>query len=83
MGRLGLAWHYDIDEFRPVESTPIVIDGVMYVTGAWSMFAKIVCRDTIHLRQILNEKIQEIQGIQRTETFISLEESIKRQITLV
>ena len=54
-----------------------------YTTGAWSMFAKIICRDTAHLRQILNEKIQAIEGIQRTETFISLEESIKRQITLV
>jgi Lrp/AsnC family transcriptional regulator for asnA, asnC and gidA len=30
----------------------------------------------------LNENIQSVKGIQRTETFISLEESIKRQITL-
>ncbi len=54
-----------------------------YTTGAWSIFAKIICRDTNHLREILNERIQEISGIQRTETFISMEESIKRQITLV
>lgn len=53
-----------------------------YCTGAYSIFAKIICRDTNHLREILNEKIQEIEGIQRTETFISLEESIKRQINL-
>lgn len=53
-----------------------------YTTGAYSMFAKIICRDTNHLRSVLNDSIQGIEGIQRTETFISLEESIKRQITL-
>ena len=53
-----------------------------YTTGSWSIFAKIICRDTTHLREILNEQIQSVPGIQRTETFISLEESIKRQIIL-
>ncbi|MCC8409691.1 Lrp/AsnC ligand binding domain-containing protein [Mucilaginibacter sp. UR6-1] len=53
-----------------------------YTTGSWSIFAKIVCHDTNHLREVLNEHIQSVSGIQRTETFISLEESIKRQITL-
>lgn len=53
-----------------------------YCTGAYSMFAKIICRDTNHLRSVLNDSIQAIEGIQRTETFISLEESIKRQIKL-
>lgn len=53
-----------------------------YTTGEYSMFAKIICRDTNHLRSVLNDSIQGIEGIQRTETFISLEESIKRQIAL-
>jgi Lrp/AsnC family transcriptional regulator for asnA, asnC and gidA len=53
-----------------------------YTTGAYSMFAKIVCKDTIHLRTILNEKIQAIKGVQRTETFISLEQSIRREIVI-
>ncbi|MBC7914562.1 MAG: Lrp/AsnC ligand binding domain-containing protein [Pyrinomonadaceae bacterium] len=53
-----------------------------YCTGAYSMFAKIICRDTNHLREVLNDSIQAVEGIQRTETFISLEESIKRQISL-
>jgi len=53
-----------------------------YCTGAYSMFAKIVCRDTNHLRKVLNDGIQAVPGIQRTETFISLEESIRRQIRL-
>ena len=53
-----------------------------YCTGTYSMFAKIICRDTNHLREVLNGEIQAIEGIQRTETFISLEESIKRHMTL-
>jgi PQQ-dependent dehydrogenase (methanol/ethanol family) len=36
VGRLGLAWYFDIDEYRPVQATPLVVDGVMYVTSAWS-----------------------------------------------
>jgi quinohemoprotein ethanol dehydrogenase len=34
---LGLAWFADIDTERGQESTPIVVDGVMYLTSAWSM----------------------------------------------
>ena len=34
---LGVAWTYDLATSRGVESTPIVIDGVMYVTSAWSV----------------------------------------------
>lgn len=51
-----------------------------YTTGLYSIFTKIVCRDTNHLRDILHDKIQMISGIQRTETFISLQESIDRPL---
>ncbi|MBK8555043.1 MAG: Lrp/AsnC ligand binding domain-containing protein [Lewinellaceae bacterium] len=54
-----------------------------YTTGLYSVFAKIICKDTNHLRLILHDKIQKIAGIQRTETFISLEQSINRPINLV
>jgi quinohemoprotein ethanol dehydrogenase len=37
VGRLGLAWSFDLDTaHRGQESTPLVVDGVMYVTAAWS-----------------------------------------------
>jgi glucose dehydrogenase len=37
VGQLKLAWHYDLDAaHRGQESTPLVVDGVMYVTSAWS-----------------------------------------------
>jgi len=56
--------------------------GAHYTTGNYSIFAKIVCRDTSHLRVVLHDKIQHIVGIQRTETFISLDESINRPIDI-
>jgi PQQ-dependent dehydrogenase (methanol/ethanol family) len=37
VGDLGVAWSYDLKTSHGVEATPIVVDGVMYVTGAWSI----------------------------------------------
>ncbi|MFN8285859.1 MAG: Lrp/AsnC ligand binding domain-containing protein [Chitinophagales bacterium] len=51
-----------------------------YTTGNYSLFLKVVCRDTQHLREVLHDKIQRIQGINRTETLISLEESFSRPL---
>ena len=34
--RLGLAWYLDLDTNRGQEATPLVVDGVMYFTSAWS-----------------------------------------------
>lgn len=53
-----------------------------YLTGVYSIFLKVVCRDTDHLRKVLAQ-IQQYQGIQRTETFISLEESINRPVQVI
>ena len=36
VGQLGLAWVGDLDSHRGIEATPIVVDGVMYVTSTWS-----------------------------------------------
>ena len=53
-----------------------------YTTGNWSILIKIICRDNEHLMQLLNKKIQHIDGVSRTETYISLEQQIERQIQL-
>jgi quinohemoprotein ethanol dehydrogenase len=37
VGRLGLAWFAELDTFRGVEATPLVIDGVLYNTSAWNI----------------------------------------------
>ena len=36
VSQLGLAWYYDLDTNRGQEATPIIVDGVMYFTSAWS-----------------------------------------------
>jgi Lrp/AsnC family transcriptional regulator for asnA, asnC and gidA len=58
------------------------ITSVHYTTGNYSMFARIHCRDTDHLKTVLHDKIQRVEGITRTDTMISLEESINRNIEL-
>ena len=35
-GQLGLAWYFETDTHLGLETTPLVIDGIMYFTGAWS-----------------------------------------------
>ena len=59
------------------------ITEIYYTTGRYGIFLKIICRNTQELREVLNEKIQPIEGIQRTETFISLEESLRRPIKIL
>jgi len=49
-----------------------------YTTGNYSMFIEIVCKDIQQLRLVLHDKLQNIKGIERTETLISLEESFNR-----
>ena len=70
------------DVIRQLKEIPEVVSA-HYTTGTYSIFAKIMCQDTIHLRSVLSTKIQKIEGIQRTETFISLEESINRSPKIV
>ncbi|MBL7473834.1 Lrp/AsnC ligand binding domain-containing protein [Robertkochia sediminum] len=53
-----------------------------YTTGNWSILIKLLCRDNEHLMQLLNTQIQAIEGVSRTETFISLNQQIDRQIGL-
>jgi len=53
-----------------------------FTTGTYSIFAKILAKDNIHLMEILSSNIQNIDGIARTETFISLHEGIHKPMEL-
>jgi len=53
-----------------------------YTTGNYSIFAEIVCKDIGQLRTVLHDELQKIKGIERTETFISLEESLNRSVSI-
>jgi len=59
------------------------ITSIHYTTGNYSMFVKIHCRDTNHLKEVLHDKMQQVDGIERTETMISLEESLDRNLNLL
>ena len=64
---------------QQLKNIPEVVE-CHYTTGNWSIFVKLLCRDNEHLMQLLNKNIQTINGVSRTETFISLQEQISRQI---
>ena len=51
-------------------------------TGTYSVFAKVVCKNISDLQDILLNKINPISGIQRTDTIISLNQPIDRNITI-
>lgn len=53
-----------------------------YTTGQYSILVKLYARDNEHLKEILSEKVQKIPGVSSTETFISLEETFKRQVPI-
>jgi Lrp/AsnC family transcriptional regulator for asnA, asnC and gidA len=68
-----------IEKFRKI---PEIIE-CHYTTGNYSLFIKVYTRDNNHLRDILTNYIQNITGVVRTETLVSLEESINRQIPVL
>ena len=72
----GSAYSEVINE---VDKIPEVVEA-HFTTGEYSIFAKIICKNTEHLRQVINDKLQPVEGVSRTETIISLRESIKKQI---
>ena len=69
------------DAVKQLKNIPEVIE-CHYTTGDWSIFIKILCKDNEHLMHLLNKEIQTIQGVSRTETFISLQQQIDRQIKI-
>ena len=53
-----------------------------YVTGSYAIFIKVQTKTNKHLKKLIDEDLQEIEGIARTETFISLEMEFKRQVPI-
>lgn len=69
------------DAVKQLKKIPEVLE-CHYTTGNWSIFIKILCKDNEHLMHLLNSDIQSIPGVSRTETFISLDQQIERQIKI-
>ena len=53
-----------------------------FITGNHALMLKIYCTDNDHLMHVLIDTIQNIDGVERTETWISLEEAIERQVSI-
>lgn len=53
-----------------------------YITGEFSILAKVICKSISDLQDLIINKIQMIDGVQRTNTFISLSQPIDRNIEL-
>jgi Lrp/AsnC family transcriptional regulator for asnA, asnC and gidA len=64
-----------------IEKIPEVVE-CHFTTGPYTMLCKLYARDNEHLMELLNSKIQEIPGVVATETLISLEQSLKREIRI-
>ena len=67
-----------VDELREI---PEIVE-CHYTTGPYSMLVKLYARDNEQLMDLLNNKIQSIQGVDSTETLISLDQSIKKEIPI-
>lgn len=62
-----------------LEKIPEVVE-CHFTTGPYSMLIKLYARDNEHLMELLNGKIQTIPGVKGTETLISLDHSIVREM---
>lgn len=67
------------DVIRALKKIPEVIE-CHYTTGNWNIFIKLLALNNTHLMHLLNTKIQAIAGVLRTESIISLDQQIDRQI---
>ena len=67
------------DVVKRLEHIPEVVE-CHFTTGPYTMLVKLYARNNEQLMNLLNVQLQEIEGVVATETLISLEQSIKREI---
>ncbi len=67
---------------KQLELIPEIVE-CHFTTGPYTMLVKLFARDNEQLMQLINAQLQEIPGVAATETLISLEQSIKREIPVV
>lgn len=72
------SYNFVLDQLKLVRE----IVELHYTTGQYSIFVKVICKNITDLQNLLMNKIQSVEGIQRTDTFISLVQSIDRNMEL-
>ena len=66
---------------KELEAIPEIVR-LNYTTGNHSMFIEVICKDINELRTVLHDELQKIKGIERTETFLSLNEGFCRNVQI-
>lgn len=69
------------DAVQQLNNIPEIVE-CHFTTGPYTILVKLYSRDNEHLKELLNGKIQEIPGVTSTETMISLEQSISRNVPI-
>lgn len=79
----GITLEKDHDSERIIEELkkiPEIIE-CYYITGAYTLYLKIIAKNHQHMRSILYEKIDRIPGIAKTDTIIEMGCAFKRNLT--
>ena len=71
--------HESKNVIKQLEKIPEIVE-CHFITGRYSFLLKVICNDHQHLMNILINELQNIPGIARTESFISLDQQIEKQI---
>jgi Lrp/AsnC family transcriptional regulator for asnA, asnC and gidA len=69
------------DVVPQLEKIPEIVE-IYFTTGPYTMLIKLYCRDNEHLMKLLNNDIQEIDGVTETETLMCLRTSLKREVPI-
>ena len=70
------------DVVEKLNTIPEIIE-CHFTTGPYTMLLKLYAKDNEQLMNLLNNKLQRIPGVVSTETLISLEQSIKREVPIL
>ena len=67
--------------YKELEKIPEVVE-CHFTTGPYTMLCKLYARDNEHLMHLINDHVQQIAGVVSTETLISLDQSLNREIPI-
>ena len=69
------------DVVKQLKEIPEIVE-CHFTTGTYTMLLKCYARDNEHLMELLNDRLQEIDGVVSTETLISLKQSFKNVVPI-
>ena len=70
------------DAVKELNKIPEIVE-CHFTTGAYTMLVKLYAHDNEHLMRLLNDRLQQIPGVISTETLISLEQTINREVPVI